>query len=298
MDKKMIWIIVIVVVVVVVLFYVWPGVLLSPTDVSVTVNADPIITSIIVDGDSSPLDFLAPLDVELLAATTKTVNVRFIADDADNNLNDGSATAQLSRGGVDRPAVPATCTTYECSTTFASGIDMEYFDDAASDWIVAVFIQDSFSAVVTDGSDTSTFTVTELKDIFLSAGSPIIFGTVSPGQLDVEPADTSVTNRGNYVGTIDVTAFDLEEASLTDTITVGSFVAAGSAEVVSVCLNGDLLGPEGSPVTITDSSLPKDTTPGEGLTEEIQWCMDVPGGIVSGLYDTTTGGSLAWTIEI
>src|SRR3989338_4887142 len=105
----------------------------QPTDVSVQVNSAPTVTSIIVDGDGSPLDYDGVQNVLLLAATTKSVNVKFDANDIDDNLNDATATAQFTRAGeTNRPAVPQTCTcivgcatantrTYECAS--ANAID-------------------------------------------------------------------------------------------------------------------------------------------------------------------------------
>src|SRR3989338_2668112 len=103
------------------------------TDVSVQVNSAPTVTPIIVDGDADPTDYDPTQNVVLIAATTKSVNVKFDANDIDNNLDDATATAQFTRAGeTDRPAVPQTCTcivgcatantrTYECAS--ANAID-------------------------------------------------------------------------------------------------------------------------------------------------------------------------------
>jgi len=268
----------------------------APTDVSVQVgNAAPVVNIIVLDNP-----------ITLLSATTVSVNIDFTAEDPNglpgSNLDDSSVTISFDypAGGPyteSRSGGIADCLTSDLGNvrTYDCAMTMQYFD-ANGLWDVSVSVDDNAVPPLT-GSDSSTTTVNLLRDITLTTGSPISFGAVAPGQNDITTTPTSVDNNGNYMGTIDVTAQNLEDSVFSDIIPAGNFNTAGSSGAATVCTAGTTLI-DAIVVTITSTNLQKDTIPGENLGEDISWCLDVPSGIASATYSTTEGTSGPWTIEI
>jgi len=329
MVSKTVWIIIVVVIVVLIWIFGFGGndVMFSPlsdtTDVSVTVNAAPTIvaSSIIVDGDGTPLDFDTPTeDVDLIQAGTKLVNVQFVANDVDDNLNDATATAQFTKSGeVDRPlAGPQACTcvlncatdtrTYECATTGTNAIGMDWYDENAADWTVTVAISDTLGIPATSGT-TDIFTVNLLRDITIEAPKAVSFPTVSQGGTNiVSSANTLITNNGNFDwngasgdSSIDITATNLDgETTPAENIPAANFKAADDTESASYCP-----GASGTTLAVGTTSVPSIVLPrGDGVPVsnqqgEILYCITlVPGGISSQVYSATVAGGDEWTVVL
>ena len=273
----------------------WPfdKVDLSPsqnTDVSVQVgNAAPTVA--ITSLESS---------IPLSEGTTYSASIDFEATDANgvNTLDDSSVSIVFAfpaggpyteqRTGSISDCTPSTLgnvRTYDCDIT------MQYFDSAGT-WDVTVSVSDTGATPLTS-QDTSTTTVNLLKGILLTAGSPIGFGTVAPGQNDVTSPPTTVKNNGNYEGTIDVTAYALYETGGSN-IPAANFNAAGSNEA-NVCAGaGTTTLIQATQTTVTSTNLEK----GDGASENMKWCLDVPSSIVSAAYSTSISPSQQWTIAI
>ncbi|MBS3098933.1 hypothetical protein J4462_01850 [Candidatus Pacearchaeota archaeon] len=296
----------------------------QPTDVSVQVNSAPTVTSIIVDGDGSPLDYDGVQNVLLLAATTKSVNVKFDANDIDDNLNDATATAQFTRAGeTNRPAVPQTCVcitgcatdtrTYECATPSANAIGMEWYDDDGS-WTVTVGISDTLGSSASVGT-TGTFSVDLLSDITFISGSPIGFGVVSPGGTDYASLDLEIRNDGNYDATpisdggngdVQVTAFDLcdETAPFDCTPSLPASNFDASDDSVNPCDIGDGTALADTITTdITDVNLPRGDGTGGNNIGFVSFCLETVPALQSDIYsakashpDNNQGGP--WTIGL
>ncbi|MFH1425270.1 MAG: hypothetical protein ABIG28_00885, partial [archaeon] len=258
-----------------------------------------------VDGDSNPTDFDGDNIVDPEAGMTRTVNVRFTATDADDNLDDADATAQLSRDGVNRPAIPVSCTcTSGCATDTRTydclNIDMQYYDDNANDWTATVSIDDTLGAVASVGT-TQAFTFSLLRDIVFTGGTPINFPTVSPGGSNYESlVDLTMRNDANYDATavadggdgdVMVTAFDLVGVTIpADTIPAVNFDASdGSSDP---CAGATTLG--AAQQQVTDVILTKGDGTGTG---SIAFCLtSVPGAINSQVYQAIGGNQ--WVIEL
>jgi hypothetical protein len=276
---------------------------LAPTDVGVTVNAPPTVTSITVDGDLlDPLDFDAEEDVDLTAGGTREVNVEIVIDDADNNLDDGSVTAQFDLGGVFRPAAPQLCTcfascgtaptTYRCATTDVTSIGMEYHDDNDV-WTVTITAADDLGAVPSAGL-TDTFDVNLLKDISLvGAGTPISYGTVSSPDSDIPSvADLEITNNGNYDttgggagdGFVQIEAFDLHGDTITAEVIQSENFEAGEGDGTG-CVPGDppatTLGLDGSTTNIGNLALPRGDGTGGNNIGNMESCLRTVPGFLS-----------------
>ena len=301
MNKNLVWIIVIVVLALAVFliynYWIAEEPLFNPafTDVSVSVgNAAPIVGITALEN---------PIPLE--EGTTYQANIDFNVVDPNgipsSNLNDllTLITFQYPTGGPyteSRTASISDCTTpldigqvrtYDCTIT------MQYFD-ADGTWDVSVSVTDTSGAT---GTDTSTTIVGVLKHIILTGGAPISFGAVAPAQADVVPTPTTVTNTGNYEGTISVTAFALEEPSAApDKIPAANFKSAGSVES-NVCAGVSTTTlVQASATTIVSTSLPKG--PAGSNNEDIKWCLDVPTGIISASYSTSVAPSQTWIIGI
>ena len=226
--------------------------------------------------------------VSLLAGTTTDVTFQFTAEDSDgaDDFDDTTATASFSKIG-ETTRSDSLCSvvgslvkqrTYECTIT------VEYYDGPGS-WTITVSVSDSQGANAQDNSN--SITVNLLEDITLS-GTPINFGIISPGTQTNAPPIT-ITNNGNYDGTLKITAYDL---SGPQQLPAASFYGAES-NVAEICgVNGNQLQ-DSTLIEITTTNLPRG--PVGSNSEDIIICLDAPGVLASGSY-TATGADM-WTIS-
>jgi hypothetical protein len=278
----------------------WGDTFLGPsdtTDVDVTVGN--VIPTIVTAPVIANVD-LTPYDPLLNPTGLTSVSFSFVATDPNGvgTLDDSTATASFTFNAVTRndalcdespPSTSGSDRTYFCS------IDFNFYDEEA-DWVITVSVDDTNAAT---GSDNSNVVhVNLLKDISLTSGTPINFGSVAPGQANVQPTSgaVEVRNNGNYdANTISITGNDLEDDTESDIIPATSFTSSGTNEA-DVCGAGTSLST--SAVTIPSSDLPRGAI-GSNLESDLKFCLQVPGILATASYSTTEGvDTTAWTIGI
>ena len=270
------------------------------TDVAVVVgNALPTITT--VTG--------LPATVSPASGGTANVVFTFTASDANgaSDLDDTTAKATFTKAGeITRTANCVFQSTSGNTKTYQCTVGMLYYDGNGV-WNVAVEVKDKAVPPATATNAVNSFTYNLLRDIAIQSclgascdppPASIGFGnSVAPGATNVQSAkDTRVTNNGNFVGQLQVTAFDLKPPTGTDTIPAGNFKAAKS-NVATICGAGGNTLIATSAVPITSTNLPKGVAGSN--TEDLRYCLvTVPPSIASQSYSTSNPGSSKWIIGI
>ncbi|MEM3113370.1 MAG: hypothetical protein QXI33_03020 [Candidatus Pacearchaeota archaeon] len=235
-------------------------------------------------------------NVNLNAGTTTNVTVIFTAEDLNgaSNLNDTTASVSFSKTGeATRTSVPVT----GCSAGAPSGnqktytciVTMQYYD-APGTWNAQVRVDDQESLTATS---TSTFNVNTLFAESINPGS-ISFGTVSPGQNDVNSINTRITNIGNMLSNIKIISKNLiGNTNPLEQIHATNIKVGLSSS--NVCLTGDQLS-DNVEVQITGIQIPKNDGLSTNNFVDITYCMDVPTGISAQAYSATSSQGNAWEI--
>jgi len=253
------------------------------------------------------------------SGTNVQVLIKFNASDPDgvtqiNGTDGGRVVVNLTLGppGIAQFRDVATCTnTSETDlVTFTCTINMEYYDNASSDWVINITVTDSNSATATN--DTGKFTYNSLAAFSLTrkglSESGLNFTSLNLGDVD-KPAKTPIllNNTGNNdFDQINITAADLVSGS--NSIVVGSFtinvtnstgadIGKGlpltkAAQVIrdlgsagNVVANATLLhGPGISGQSVPYPGVSQFTTKGN---RSLYFWVDVPTGIGTGTYNNT-----------
>ena len=252
-------------------------------------NADPSITN---------LDAISAV-ILLPAPDTTAVSFTFTARDANgaNDLVDSTASASFTKTGETTRTNPCTFVSQAGkSKTYQCNVLMSHYDIEGV-WDVAVKVEDQQAVQATSAS---TFTVNPLKDIAISP-SQIDFPAVAPEQTNIAPIGgqvTSVRNRGNYQGTLSISASNLiGETNPAENIPASSLKASGLSQAASVCSTGTSLV-SGSVTSIAGTLVKRGPDDGGSNIEEISYCLTLVPDLSSQFYSATVAGGNAWTIQI
>ena len=258
------------------------------TNVTVAVSGTNIAQIVLV----TPTD---PVTLIEYSNNTVTVAVRVRDSDGANDVNDTSVFANFTKTGettrstasycVAGADIDATTASYTCT------LHMWYWD-AAGTWNVGIRANDLGNKTEVYNT-TATFTVNSLKAMVISPPA-LTWSAISSGATDQSSNNdpTVVNNTGNYNGTIQLTAQDLQgETNPADTLPANNFTSA----IVDPSCAGDILVDD-TPVTITSSAANRgNLTAGSGAgQEELYHCIPLVPSIPSQTYSTVTGGS--WTV--
>lgn len=245
-------------------------------------------------GNVAPVIFNVQItSIDLNEGTTKDVIFNFSArdDNGISDLNDASAFAAFNKST--EPVRSGTCILVETTSsnkTYQCTITMQFFDMTGG-WTVNASIRDNggnYNENVSTSVD-----VNLLRAISITPTS-IGFPAVAPGGTNIiSSQNTSVTNNGNYEGTLDITSYNLTgETISSEQIPAENFRSAGLSGVSTVCSTGTLLADQIA-ATITSSGLPR----GSSAQENVTYCLTlVPSGISTQTYSTIGAGSQPWLI--
>lgn len=247
--------------------------------------------------------------------STKQVLISFNASDPDgvtqlNGTDGGRVIINLTLGppSVSQSRSDATCTntSYVNHVTFTCTIDMQYYDNASSAWVINITVIDSNSGTFTN--DTGRFTYDDLAGFTLRrrglSESGLNFTSLNIGDDD-KPAKTPIllNNTGNNdFDQINITAADLISGG--SNIGVGNFtinITNGTAGNGMRLYKGAQVIPD-SPGISSDANATLLHGPGmsgqsvtyAGVTDfkskgnlSLYFWVDVPTGIGTGTYNAT-----------
>jgi len=288
---------------------------------------------------------LPGLGVDIADDGGTMIGIRISISDPDGcaDLTDGNAVVQayISRAGVNRPG-PTTDDKVSCTTTELPGtcsgnvlftcnsIHMEFWDVAASDWVINVDVDDGTGLTDSQASDGSGnypyLTYNTANGILLADSGDTDMTTDGDGlgedtigfpgvtttstNLDSDP-DLRVYNDGNvYYASTEAAKIKMLGANLlqegapgedgiTDEIDISSFSVD---ETTSACAQGDRVGLTTSEQIIPNVDLPVLTAPRVFATdfEELFFCLEQvnrPAGQSTDPLDAGTYSSSSWEVN-
>ena len=158
--------------------------------------------------------------VQNINATTAIVNITLgTPNGAQFRANVSNSAGNLEIGTCGNVSYPATNTVMmNCSIT------MRYFDNASSNWVINISVQDTNGATgrnSSDGSGPNTLTYNELTAISLPVAA-INFSNVNLGAQNQEVGSTLILNN---TGNIDFTKINMSAADLVGTTDTGKSIA-------------------------------------------------------------------------
>jgi len=266
--------------------------------------------------------------VDPVSGTDAVIIIVFNASDPDGvgNINgtDGDArvivnlTLGTPRNGFGQHRVSSTCTnTTDIPAeivTFNCTINMRYYDNESSNWVINITVIDSNGAITRNSTGTggspNTFIYNSLSSFSLNArgvgeDANLNFSSLNVGQNDQEAkAPILLNNTGNDdFDQVNITGSSLLSGS--NTIAIGSFSvnSTNSSTGLGVPLSTSALtipAPgSGSPNLnlLHGFGISGDTVPYQGPTEirgnqTLIFYVDVPSGTASGTYNNT------WNITV
>ena len=240
-------------------------------------------------GNNAPtIPYVEPVSaITLNGGTTKSVTVSFNATDTNGyaDLDVASAKVELINGATIR-------TLSSCSSVSDSGDtseiectgDLNFYDDAGS-WTVNASIEDLASLYVENASTSATVNALDYveQDVNYFA-----WATATLGTNDLEADNQlTLTNGGNQdYTTMNIKGQDATYSTSTIDAEQFSVDNVGSATTGQIYMIGN--------TNVDVSAKLGLTTHGASVTEVVYAYVDVPTGILSGLYQSTS----AWEISL
>ncbi|MDP3027049.1 MAG: sigma-70 region 4 domain-containing protein [Nanoarchaeota archaeon] len=259
--------------------------------------------SIYVDKISCNIDYTEPINqppqityiqtISPQAPTESSITnivfeVQVTDPDSVNDINDTSVSAEFSKiGETTRTGTCSLQSDIDIDTaSYLCSVNMQYYDGAGPDWNIRVQARDFSNNLAVDFSQ--TFVYLELKAMIIFPPS-LTWPEVTPGATNQIPgSSTTITNTGNYEGSIIISAKDLYgETRTTEFFNAGSFVAdidPGTASCDGTALQNSV------GQIIAGSMLSK----GASAQEEIFYCIPRIPSLSSQIYSTSQAGP--WTI--
>lgn len=238
-----------------------------------------VIESIISPGPQQPTEADSP------APTTVTFVIWVTDPDGVQDINPATVRAWFTKLGSPDKAkalcsfsanIDSDTNSYSCS------INMNYFD-ASGDWNIRAEAADFGNTALIEDSLGITFTYQELKAMTNSQPS-LTWPNLVPGAVDQtsnnDPA--TITNTGNYVGNVKITAYNL----------VGTDSTPFSANLFTIGETTGALEECDAPTTaaqMADSTTTVvATTSGGGDTNDLYYCITTVPSVPTQAYSTTT----------
>jgi len=274
--------------------------------------------------------------VDPVAGGDASITIVFNATDADDveqiNGTDGGSTEIIvnltlgtPRNGFGQHRTQTTCTNHTVGSgstgivVFNCTINMRYYDNASSDWVINITVIDSNGGVGrndSEGATPHTFIYNSLSSFSLNVrgigeDANLNFSSLTVGQNNIEAkAPILLNNTGNDdFDQINITGSSLLSGS--NTIAIGSFsvnttnstteergIALDTSPVTIPASAGESLGLENPNATLLHGpGISGDTVPYQGPTgvtgnRTLIFYVDVPGGTASGTYNNT------WNITV
>ena len=264
------------------------------------VTSSPVTHNITVTAGSSPIvyDVVNETMTDVSSGPTEDsptyVIINFSVSDSDGfgNINDSTAAISFNFSGTTRSNT--SCARYAGSGNIANytcNVTLWWFD-APGTWSINASISDTSNNYAENITDTFYLGAT---DGFSSSPSELTWGSISPGEIGVEPSDNVLMNNtGNRERNIQINATDLlgEEnpaqalwaanfSAHTDTGCGGTTMVADTYTAVS-----------GATLPIGNYTI--DNTTGQ---EEIFICLEAANAILDAQsYSTAARGT--WTVKI
>lgn len=264
----------------------------QPTNVSITVSgANPVTISWV-----ETITAQDPVE-----NNKKTISFIFTASDedgaADIDITSGQAQFQKT-GETSRQNLSCVSETPSGNQlNFTCSIDMWYWDINGT-WTINVSAND-LGNQTRQYNISTTFTYNLLKAMVISPNS-LTWAAVSPGDTNqTSNSDpTTINNTGNYNSTIQLTGIDLAgETISTEYIHAGNFsvgINTGGTPPVE-CSGTTLVNATAATISNTIANRGNLSAGGGAGQEQLYYCIkQIPSGISSQTYSTSTGGS--WTI--
>ncbi len=272
------------------------GELAESLDVSITMaNSAPHIESWI-----EPVGFGSGGDCDL-PSTTVPITIFVSDENGDSDLDSGTVTVQFSRGGQNRPTIPASCSPGVSDgdeyLDFTCSVDMQYFDEPSNQWIITVSAADNAGTPADNDNQASDgggsypyFTYGSSLSIRLkdsndpdastaggSGEDTLEWGGITAASLNVDATNNlEVENCGNIEisgsGTswLSILGRDLESA--TDPVLNPDLIEPDSFsvdETVTSCTIGQTLSKPAASLNINGATLLR----GSGAKRDLYFCI-------------------------
>jgi hypothetical protein len=208
--------------------------------------------------------------------------------DGVNDVDDSSVNIAFTRSGeATRSDSACDWVSDESSTSavFLCNVSMQYYDLNTADWSAVAKAKDKGNLTEISSSPVA-FTYNLLQAMTI-APSAISWGILSTGAVNQSATNdpTTVTNTGNFNGTIKVTGLNLLGATTpADMITADKF----KVDPADLCGGTALVNASSTEITGTSANR------GLGGTEELYYCIPSVPSVPSQTYSTAAGGS--WTV--
>jgi len=244
------------------------------------VGANPIIIESIIDpGAQDPTEANTP------TPTTVTFTIWVTDPDGRQDIDPTTVKAWFTKpGSPDKAKVLCSFSANEDGNTdiYSCSIDMDYFD-ASGDWDMRAEAADFGNTATIEDALGITFTYNQLAAMTNSQPSltwPNLVPSAVDQTSDNDPA--TITNTGNYVGNVKITAYDLVGTDLT-LFPANHFTIGETTGLLEEC---------DAPATATQmtDSTPAivATTSGGGDTNDLYYCITTVPIVPTQAYATTS----------